>query len=173
MEHRRDIQTIHYSCSRRLVRNDNPSRTSYIELLICCMGKTRPSRVRHAAVRTTLSDRAEPVASITSDLVPLGVGARILHGLHHTLFIQPHFQRINWSTHSETVDFTHQRTFTFITLEPPLAFPFLFTTTPSGSSSLEARDFMRLLLMTLDLQLDTVHQDEIPPDSESVNRDDL
>ena len=62
-------------CSRTLVLNDNPSRASYIELLICCMGKTRPSRVQHVAVRTTLSARAELVASITSDPMPLGVGA--------------------------------------------------------------------------------------------------
>ncbi|KAG1748222.1 hypothetical protein EDB19DRAFT_1685121, partial [Suillus lakei] len=55
-------------------------RLSYATALIRCMGLTRPSRVRHAALRA-VSDAREEIASITNGSMPQGMDATLLDEL--------------------------------------------------------------------------------------------
>ncbi|KAG1737765.1 hypothetical protein EDB19DRAFT_1909538 [Suillus lakei] len=64
-------------------------RPSYIRSLIRCMGPTRPSRVRHAALRAVSEARRE-LASITSASMPQGVDAQLLNELSRALFTVVH-----------------------------------------------------------------------------------
>jgi hypothetical protein len=59
-------------------------RRSYIKVLIHCMGPTRPSRVRHAALRATAEAREE-LASIANDVMAQGVDAELLDELSRAL----------------------------------------------------------------------------------------
>ncbi|KAG1725530.1 hypothetical protein EDB19DRAFT_264362 [Suillus lakei] len=64
---------------------NSAKRTSYIRVLIRCMGPTRRPRVRHAALRAVSDARGE-LASITNDSMPQGVDAQLLDELSRALF---------------------------------------------------------------------------------------
>ncbi|KAG2040400.1 hypothetical protein BDR03DRAFT_1089823 [Suillus americanus] len=59
-------------------------RRSYIKSLIRCMGSTRPSRVRHSALRAVF-EAQEDLASITSVSMPRGVNSQLLNQLSQAL----------------------------------------------------------------------------------------
>jgi hypothetical protein len=59
-------------------------RSSYVEALIHCMAPTRPSRVRHAALRA-VSDAGKDLASVADDSMSRGLGATLLDRLSRAL----------------------------------------------------------------------------------------
>ncbi|KAJ8582153.1 hypothetical protein M405DRAFT_937920 [Rhizopogon salebrosus TDB-379] len=59
-------------------------RSSYVKALVRCMAPTRPSRVRHAALRA-VSDAGEDLASIANDSMSQGLDATLLDELSRAL----------------------------------------------------------------------------------------
>ncbi|KAJ8589255.1 hypothetical protein M405DRAFT_215604, partial [Rhizopogon salebrosus TDB-379] len=59
-------------------------RSSYVKALVRCMALTKPSRVRHAALRA-VSDAGEDLASIATDSMSQGLDATLLDDLSRAL----------------------------------------------------------------------------------------
>jgi hypothetical protein len=90
-------------------------RHTYVKVLIRCMGSTRPSRVRYAALRA-ISDAREELASITDNSMPHGVDSELLDELSSALLtaVRPNDDRT--IDDDAKLSFLRDRAFCYLTL---------------------------------------------------------